>query len=50
MFGYGTWIPELSNILNIKGCCILSNAFTASKGMIDHMIFLYGVCLYGGLH
>ena len=33
MFRYGTWIPVLSRTFNIKGCRILSNAFSASSEM-----------------
>jgi hypothetical protein len=38
MFSYGPCIPDLSNTFNMKGCCILSNVFSASK---DHVIFLF---------
>ena len=33
MFKYETWIPVLSRTFNMKGCWILSNAFSASSEM-----------------
>ena len=34
MFRYGYWILNLSKIFIMKGCWILSNAFSASREMI----------------
>jgi hypothetical protein len=34
MSRYVPRIPDLSNTFNMKGCCILSNAFSASNEMI----------------
>jgi len=34
MFRYGLWIPDLSDTFTMKGCCILSKAFSAFNEMI----------------
>ena len=31
---YVPWVPDLSKTFNMKGCCILSKAFSASNEMI----------------
>ena len=39
MFRYGPSIVDLSNVFNMKGCCILSKTFLASKEMILWFFF-----------
>ena len=41
MFRYGPWIPDLSKIFNMKGCWILSNAFSACNEMIMFFFFQF---------
>jgi len=40
MFRYGPWIPVLSRACIMKGCWILSNAFSASNEMII-VVFIF---------
>jgi hypothetical protein len=39
MFRCEPWIPDLSNIFNMKECYILSNDFSASNEMIMWVFF-----------
>jgi hypothetical protein len=39
VFKYEPWIPYLSNTFNMKGCCVLSNAYSVSKEMNIWFLF-----------
>ena len=52
MLWYGPWIPDLSNTFNMKGYCILPNAFSATKEMIMWFFFfalVYIVDYFNGI-
>ena len=43
LFKYGPWIPDFSKIFDVKGCSILSSAFSASNEMIMVVDYIDGI-------
>jgi hypothetical protein len=39
-------IPDLSRNFNVKGCCILSNGFSASNEMILWFLFAFNLFIW----